>query len=145
MSRAPKTGRSIFLSYADKDRDVALKIADGLRSEGLRVWTDLEILPGDNWAAELGRALESAQAMVVLLSPEAISSRSVRNDISYALGAKHLSGRLIPVYIRPAKGAPWILDSIQNLNYAGPGKTAKKIVELLAQASDAPKINRTAT
>ncbi len=135
-----KSGDTIFLSYAHQDRAVALKIADQLRSGGLRVWNpEQEILPGVNWAAELGTALASAWAMVVLLSPDATASKEVRMDMSYALGAKHLRDRLIPVYIGPAKGAPWILGSLPSVRYAGPGKTAKRIAELLGQGSETAK------
>jgi hypothetical protein len=141
---AAKTG-NVFLSYAHQDRARALKLADVLRSEGLNVWSDQEILPGANWAAELGDALESAHAMVVLLSPDATSSREVMMDMAYALGAKHLQDRLIPVYIRPTKGAPWILGSLPSVRYEGPEKTAKRIVQILEHRADASKRRLTAS
>jgi hypothetical protein len=57
----------------------------------------------------------------------------VSHEIEYALGAKHLRGRLIPVMIRPTKGAPWILDSLQQVRYQNPGKTGRQIVKLLVR------------
>jgi hypothetical protein len=76
---------------------------------------------------------------VVFISPDAMASRSVSHEIEYALGAKHLRGRLIPVTIRPTKDAPWILGSLQSVRYKSPDKTGRQIVELLARSHDAPE------
>lgn len=135
-----KKGSKVFLSYARDDRDEAQKVADHLRQAGFEVWDpDMEILPGSRFTGELQSALDSAEAIVVFISPEAMASREVSREIEYALGAKHLRGRLIPVVIRPAKDAPWILDSLESIRYQGPAKTGRQIVELLSQSHDAPE------
>jgi hypothetical protein len=131
---------TVFLSYARSDRDLVKKIRHELSEAGWEVWDpDQDILPGANWTVELKAALDSASALVVFISPEAMASRSVSHEIEYALGAKHLRGRLIPVTIRPTKDAPWILDSLQSVQYQSPGKTGRQIIELLAQAPNAPE------
>jgi hypothetical protein len=136
---AQKAG-TVFLSYARSDRDLVEKIRHELSEAGLKVWDpDQNILPGSNWPAELQAALDSASALVVFISPDAMASRSVSHEIEYALGAKHLRGRLIPVTIRPTKDAPWILDSLQSVQYQSPGKTGRQIVEMLAQAPNVPE------
>jgi hypothetical protein len=43
-------------------------------------------LPGANVSADLGRALDDAEALIVLISPAAMKSRMVRHDIQFALG-----------------------------------------------------------
>jgi hypothetical protein len=116
-----------------------------LRDAGLQVWDpEREILPGADWTLSLGKALDSASAVVVFISPEAIESRSVTREIEYALGAKHLRGRLIPVVVRPARHAPWILQSLQSLRYEDPGKTAQQIVALLSEPVHVPQAKRPA-
>jgi TIR domain-containing protein len=131
---------SVFLSYARSDRDLVQKIGQELSEAGLEVWDpDQKILPGANWTAELKAALDSAGALVVFISPDAMASRSVSYEIEYALSAKHLRGRVIPVTIRPTKNAPWILDSLQSVRYQSPGKTGRQIVELLGQTHNAPE------
>jgi hypothetical protein len=136
----PQKVRRVFLSYARSDRDLVQKIGQELSEAGLEVWDpDQNILPGANWSAELKAALDSASAFVLFISPEAMASRSVSYEIEYALGAKHLRGRLIPVTIRPTKDAPWILDSLKSVQYKDPGKTGRQIVELLGQSLDAPE------
>jgi hypothetical protein len=134
----PRKIRRVFLSYARSDRDLVQKIGQELSEAGLEVWDpDQNILPGANSMAELKSALDSASAFVLFISPDAMASRSVSYEIEYALGAKHLRGRLIPVTIRPTKDAPWILDSLKSVQYQGPGKTGRQIVELLGQSHDA--------
>ena len=105
----------VFLSHSHADAPLAARISEALRRSGLEVWDpDLDLLPGDNWAAEVGRALEESEAMVVLLTPAAIHSPDVRRNIEYALGARNYSNRLIPVVVGdpgqiPAKEIPWIV------------------------------------
>ncbi len=135
----PKKANSVFLSYARSDRKLVQKIGKHLREAGLEIWDpDESILPGSNWPAELQAGLDSAGALVVFISPEAMESRSVSYEIEYALVARHLRGRLIPVTIKPTKDAPWILNSLPSIRYEGPSKTGKQIVHLLSQPYDVP-------
>lgn len=130
----------VFFSYARSDQEPARKVAHQLRQAGFQVWDpDEEILPGANWTAELKTALDSAEAIVVFISPDAIASRWVSHEIEYALGARHLRGRLIPVMVHPTDDAPWILDSLESVRYQGPSKTGRQIVELLTHSPDAPE------
>ena len=99
----------IVLSYADSDSVLARALADRLAGAGLRVWFDArEIVPGDNWGAEVQRGLEDADALVVLLSPAAMRSRWVQRDIQYALGTPRFAGRLVPVQVRRTPSVPWM-------------------------------------
>ena len=105
----------VFLSHSHMDAPLAARVSEALRRNGLEVWNpDLDLLPGDNWAAEMGRALEESEAMVVLLTPAAIRSPDGRRNIEYALGAKNYSNRLIPVVVGdperiPTEEIPWIV------------------------------------
>ena len=90
----------VFLSHSHADAPLAAKVTEALRTRGLDVWDpDAQLLPGDNWAAEIARALEQSQAMVVLLTPQAVQSKHVMREMEYALGAKSYSHRLIPVVV----------------------------------------------
>lgn len=105
----------VFISHAQADEQLAKTIAQGLEANGLDVFIDeQQIMPGDNWAAKIAAGLEESQAMVVLLTRDALKSRSVRSDIDYALGNINYSGRLIPVLAEsketlPREEIPWIL------------------------------------
>jgi len=99
----------VFLSYAESDREIAKDLALRLEEAGNDVWfADDELFPGDNWALEVGEALNECEAMMVLLSPQAMKSDWVRHEIEFALGALQYRGRLIPVLVKPTSDIPWI-------------------------------------
>lgn len=105
----------VFVSHSHADSELAARVSKALRNEGLEVWnSDLDLLPGDNWAAEVARAMEESEAMVVLMTAGALSSPWVRREMEYALGAKRYSNRLIPVAVGdresiPVHDVPWII------------------------------------
>jgi hypothetical protein len=103
----------VFISYAASDRDVARELAEHLELEGHSVWyPDGSLYPGDNWALEVGKALGRSEAMVVLLSPQAMKSDWVRRDIEFAFSTVKYRGRLIPVMVKPTTDLPWILKKL---------------------------------
>ncbi|MCW5553300.1 MAG: toll/interleukin-1 receptor domain-containing protein [Verrucomicrobiae bacterium] len=100
----------VFLSSAESDREVARELASRLEDAGHIVWfADDTLFPGENWALEVGKALNESEALVVLLSPQAMKSDWVRKEIEFALGARQYRGRLIPVMVKPTADIPWIL------------------------------------
>jgi len=101
----------VFLSYAHGDRALAEALAEDLSKRGLSVWNhEVELLPGDNVWLRNGEALKNSEAMVVLVSPEAMRSEWVKYEIEYALGNRNYEGRLFPVQVRPTASMPWILS-----------------------------------
>ena len=109
----------VFISHTHSDQRLAHKIAAILEQAGLEVWdASREILPGDNWAQEVSNALQESEAMVILLTPDAVRSEWVRREmrwnIAYALGEVRFRSRLIPVVagdpnILNTESVPWIL------------------------------------
>ena len=105
----------VFISHSHTDAELAARVSDALERSGFQVWNpDRELLPGDNWAGEVARALEESEAMIVLMTPAAADSPYVKREIEYALGAKNYSNRLIPVVVGdpdqlPSSGIPWII------------------------------------
>jgi len=100
----------IFLSYSTEDGAVARKLASQLEQAGFDTWDPAEArFPGDNWALRIGKALQESDAMVVLISPKAMKSESVRQEVEYAISSPHYKGRLIPVMVKPTKDMLWIL------------------------------------
>src|SRR3954453_6490147 len=105
----------VFVSSYYSDGPLARRVIDALKHSGLDVWDpEREILPGDNWAERVAKGLEEADAMVVLLTPNALKSGMGQHDISYALNKKDFDGRLISVFVGsreslPENSVPWIL------------------------------------
>ncbi len=131
----------VYVSYADRDGEIAAKLAARLAAEGFGVWPDDRVLLGDNWALAAGKALEQASAMVVLLSPDALNSESVGHDIAYALTQRRFANRLICVQLRPTRREPWMDFAASLIDWrAGPESAANDIVKALrARARPAAK------
>lgn len=125
----------VFLSYARSDEAFAKELSSELAKRGFSVWVDKqELLPGDNWHKRIADALARSNAMVVLISPESMSSPEIRGEIQYALGNPNYEGRLFPVEVRPTREVPWILDRFQRLRAA---EGARKVSQSIARALEA--------
>lgn len=129
----------VFISHAHTDAALVAQITEALQRSGLEVWdADREILPGDNWAGEVARALEESQAMVVLLTPDAANSPWVKREIEYALGAKNYANRLIPVVVGDPDGfpgeLPWIARRLPWFQLENSAATDTPAVEAIAEA-----------
>lgn len=121
----------IFLSYTGSEEAYAKSLASQLEKRGFSVWTDAEVLPGDNPWLQTGKALENSRAMVVLLSPDSVRSENVRREIEYALGDPKYEDRLFPVVVRPTRDIPWILRRYMKSDSR---QDAAKVSESIANA-----------
>lgn len=103
----------VFLSHSSQDKRWADELTAKLKSLDVPVWNaDWELLPGQNVALQTGKALEHSNALVVLISPSAVNTPAVRNEIDYALVNERFEDRLIPVIVKTAKRMPWILEEL---------------------------------
>ena len=93
----------IFLSYTEKDREQARRVAALLESVGWTVWWDRRIPAGETWRTVLAKALETTHCMIVLWSAHSIESEWVCEEASEG----RRLGKLVPVLIedvRPPAG-----------------------------------------
>ena len=75
-----------FLSYAREDAEFVLRLAKDLRVGGAGVWVDqLDISPGQRWDRAVEDALAKCLELVVVLSPAAVESTNVMDEVSLAL------------------------------------------------------------
>ena len=129
----------VFISHAHTDEPLVKKVAASLKEAGLEVWDDTrEIMPGDNWADKVAQALRESEAMVVLLTPDALRSSWVHREIENALGEQGYRKRLIPVLVGdpkelPKEDVPWILRHLRMIKLAEHGKEEEGIRQI-AQA-----------
>jgi tetratricopeptide (TPR) repeat protein len=75
-----------------------------LHETGVRLWYDEGIDPGNEWADEVARALDNCGFFLVFLSPSAVRSRNVCNEIFFALNHQKpfLAVHLEPTTLTPA-------------------------------------------
>jgi len=89
----------IFLSYSRDDQTTARLFAEGFEREGLSVWWDATLNPGEAFDQVTEKALREAQAVVVLWSKKSVDSRWVRAEATQANENK----TLVPVMIEACK------------------------------------------
>lgn len=138
MVAAGKRTVRVFISHAMSDVDVARAIAAELSKAGFGTWFLESVLPADNVLLKLGKALEESDAMVVLLSPEAVKSPNLTFELGFALGTNRFRDRVIPVIVRPTKGVPWILGQFPavKLDDKHPARAGKQVAQRLRQAAE---------
>jgi hypothetical protein len=121
----------VFISHAFEDKNAASRIGAVLEQKGFDVWDpERQLLPGSNWLKETGRALEKADAVVFLLSPE--SSRSaLRYEVEYVIGRPKYENRVIPVRLSREGGKfPWILGKLSVIDASN--EALEKVAERIA-------------
>jgi len=74
----------LFLSYSHKNMREVFSVIKKLAESRYRFWYVEGIEPGNEWPEEVGRALTGCQLFVVFMSPQAMESRNVRNEINLA-------------------------------------------------------------
>jgi len=65
---APMEEGSVFINFPSEDRDSAYRLADALTAQGLDVWVDRRLKPGDEFREVIARHIRSCCAFVPLLS-----------------------------------------------------------------------------
>lgn len=99
----------VFISYAREDRERALGICARLVQDGHSPWIDVnELLPGQNWEAEIERAFKDADVVVLLLSKRSVSKRGfVRREANDAMDRLRYKLRtdvyVIPLLLEPCE------------------------------------------
>lgn len=151
MSRSGSAGRGktaqVFISYAQRDQELAEAVSEELKGRGFRVWNkSQEISSGSPWSDAIGSALQESDSMIALLNARSFSSEYVRKELDFALFDERYKKRLLPVLVGDSTmddfvQLPWILTKIEflKLREAVPrNRAAKKIVDaferLLARA-----------
>jgi hypothetical protein len=98
---------AVFLSYARADLPDARRVHARLTAAGCRVWWDRGLQPGDRWASRIERALDAADAVVILVG---VSCQSCRDEIHRALRKRK---RVIPYLLRANADLPLPLEQFQ--------------------------------
>ncbi len=105
---------NVFISHAAKDEVLAAQLADALSRAEINVVDPSTIeAPDDNWAGRRSRAVEESDFMVILITPGAIQSEPLVNDIEYAITTRRFRDRLFTVIVgstvETPGDVPWIL------------------------------------
>lgn len=86
---------SIFISHVEENRDTAEAMARALQAAGFNAWSyEVSSVPGPTYLSQVMDAIENADAMILVISPEALGSHQVAKEIE---AAHELDRPIIPV------------------------------------------------
>lgn len=107
----------VFLSYSRSDRSLADRVREDLIAKGVDVWSDRNLGLGGSWLTEISAAIDGAQALVVLATPDALASQWVMREVD---AARALGRRIVPVLAGATRfgDLPAILAGINGVDLA---------------------------
>lgn len=134
----------IYLSHSDHDKKFAAKLRKELARAGQTVWDpDTEVFPGSNWLMITGGAMADSDAIVFILSNEALRSPWIIREVEYALGTLKFRNRVVSVLLDSGAEIPWILDHLPLIkpeSESDVAAIARKIVAHLEKPLKIPTI-----
>ncbi|MBN2553195.1 MAG: toll/interleukin-1 receptor domain-containing protein, partial [Spirochaetales bacterium] len=113
----------IFVSYSHADMKEVFRIIRQLNSSRYRIWFDEGIEPGNEWPEVVGRAVLGCSQFIVFMSPAAVDSRNVRNEINLATSADK---NIIVIYLKSTPLSEGLLLQIGTVQYFNKFEMADK-------------------
>ena len=106
------TGRAVFVSYSQPDREAAFGVVSVLESRGIGCWiAPRDVTPAADWAAEIVAAIAAARLMVLVFSSSTNDSPQVRREVERAV---HRRVAVLPFRIEdvlPSRSLEYFLSS----------------------------------
>ncbi|MFB9321998.1 toll/interleukin-1 receptor domain-containing protein [Cryptosporangium minutisporangium] len=131
-------GQFVFLSYSRADRAYVQRLAAYLAQAGIPVWWDRDLAVGDRFPAEIQDRIDECAAFVVVLSPSAVGSHWVLDELEYAV---HQNRPVLPLQLAPCR-LPLRAVSLQVLEIRGGAMPGDGFVARLRSASGLPPPSR---
>ncbi len=116
-----KEAVTVFYSYAHEDeklRDELAKHLSLLKREGIiKEWHDRRIMPGDEWKNQIDHYLETAELILLLVSPDFMASDYCYDIEMQRALERHEEGaaRVVPIILRPVDWAKARFAALQAL------------------------------
>lgn len=104
----------VFLSYDRADVKAAEKLRKSLEERGVRVWSDRDLKPGTHFPEVVERAIQDADAVILLIGPKQSETPWQQIEWQAALKAawQNPQKRLVPVLIDDAKLPAFLSDRV---------------------------------
>lgn len=119
---------SVFVSYSRNDLAFTSKLATHLKAHRFNVWLDVfELQAGGSWGRQIGEALDTCRLMLLILSPDSLTSEKVEDEWNYFLD----NGKpIIPILYQKCD-IPYRLFKLQYINFITP-KYGSALTQLIA-------------
>jgi hypothetical protein len=139
-----KSEMTFFISHASADLEIAKDIRSSFEGHQANAWLAAEsIKAGANFAEEISHQIQISTALIVLLSPEAVSSPHVKREVTLAIDSRI---QVFPVVIGkqadfmntlPRDWQYW-LSILQILEFSSGEKVANDIIESMQRGDKTP-------
>jgi len=112
---------SAFVSYSHRDeryrQALDISLAQLKRSALISLWYDMKILPGQEWNEEIDKNLETADIVLVLVSPDFLASDYAYTHEMQRAIERHHNGlaTVVPIILRPSDWQDSPLGDLQAL------------------------------
>jgi hypothetical protein len=139
-------GPYAFVSYCHSDGESVYREIRRLYRQGYPIWYDEGIQPASEWPEDVASALCGCSVLLAFLSPRAVASRNVRNEIHFAL---KLNKPILVVYLADTTLPPGLelqVGTIQAIvKPALPEDRYQRLVEAALQAHIGPLLGKEKT
>lgn len=111
----------VFLSYSRRDSTFVRRLAESLEGRDVDAWLDTDELAAtdeDRWRRSIVQGIRESAALVVVLSPDSVSSGQVERELTIAAETKR---RIIPIIFRPCDlpdGFQFELAGVQRIDFS---------------------------
>src|SRR2546425_94393 len=83
---ADTTSHDVFISYSRVDGEVVSRLQGALDARGRRSWVDWQdIPPTAEWMGEIRSAIDAADAIVFVISPDSAASKVCSEEVLHAI------------------------------------------------------------
>ncbi len=122
----------VSIAYAREDKSFVDSLVKELKKYRFDVFYDEDVPGGDNWERRIAQEIRTRDALIVVLTPAAVSSPYVRREIDEASGSRR---KVVPVLLRECdsktvKGLP----DIQYIDFRDDKDALPKLVSSLPVA-----------
>jgi hypothetical protein len=104
----------VFISYSRQDRAFAQRLHQAMEAQGRDAYVDIEDIPAaSRWRQEIAEAIEGADALVFVVSPDSAASEGCREELAHAAA---LHKRIIPLVCRETEPQA-VPEALRELNW----------------------------
>lgn len=106
---------SAFISYSRKDKEFVRKLYDGLVANNVKAWVDWEGIPlSADWMDEITRAVNGADAFLVVISPDWLASKVCAQEMELGLKSNK---KLVPILRRAPEPGTEMHEKLASTNW----------------------------
>ena len=126
----------IYVSYSQKDRPIVQRFCHSLTEKGVQLHADYEQLVGGEFAQELTKQIESADAILFFYSENTENSMWVKHEIEFSLSKNKC---IIPLLLSEPEESSWIHYYLGSFNWIKANgesinSVADRIINVISQS-----------